>query len=438
MAFNGLSKAERRHEPSKQVGVGSWSSTATFASSEFSFDDRDPSGFDLLHENNDETTRHVGRIERGFEKRQLYKDMYSVAIPAVAASIVEPLLTLVDTYCIGKFMNPLQSTVGLAGMSVNGAIFNVIAAATYPLCTATTSLVSDAMGKVDLEKYNNDKIGNRTANVLDDLSSPINTGVIVPSSPTSSSSSSSSSSPSTSSPQALAINDELRSIFVNGVVMAALFGSIISGLLIYTSDGLLRRGFPDLEPAVLDGAKSYLRIRALSLPSVMINDVVVGFSLGVQNVVAPMLSLTIAFVVNVVGDFILIGLMGLGLRGAALATTISSYVGTAVAALYLANQYGLLKSLLKVVDLIPSSCGRRSTVSNKDGNGAPKWCSLINMALLRAFFSASGYIFAGSMIDTLTFSLGARIASFSGGTVSDMAATSTIHVAAHQIVMQTW
>lgn len=86
------------------------------------------------------------------EKKKLFKDMISVALPALAACIVEPLLTIVDSFCIGQYMSTLESTNGLAGMSVNGAIFNILAAATYPLCTATTALVSDSMGKMEAQR----------------------------------------------------------------------------------------------------------------------------------------------------------------------------------------------------------------------------------------------------------------------------------------------
>ena len=43
-------------------------------------------------------------------------------------------------------MNRLTATVGLAGMSINGALFNIIAAATAPLGTGTTAVISRVRG----------------------------------------------------------------------------------------------------------------------------------------------------------------------------------------------------------------------------------------------------------------------------------------------------
>ncbi len=70
---------------------------------------------------------------------------------------------------------------------------------------------------------------------------------------------------------------------------------------------------------------------------------------------------------------------------------------------------------------------------------------------MRSFFTASGSIFVGSMLETITYSTGTRIASFAGGKTGQIisnaalanekllaSAASTIDVAAHQIVMQTW
>lgn len=231
---------------------------------------------------------------------KIFKDMYSVAIPALAACIVEPLLTIVDSFCIGKFMSTIDATHGLAGMSVNGAIFNILAAATYPLCTATTQMVSDAMGKLD-NNYNS-----RDTDTLNRTN-----------------------------------KQELRSIFTNGILLASIGGTIVAFLIQILSKIIMNLCFPDLEQAVVEQALSYLRIRSLAIPAVLINDVVVGFSLGCQNGFAPMLSISLTCLGNIIGDLILVGWFRLGLRGAAIATMISSYFGSIAALIYIAREYDL-------------------------------------------------------------------------------------------------
>lgn len=234
---------------------------------------------------------------------RIFKDMYSVAIPALAACIVEPLLTIVDSFCIGKFMNTIDATHGLAGMSVNGAIFNILAAATYPLCTATTQMVSDAMGKLD-NNYNS-----RDADTLN-----------------------------------RANKQEMRSIFTNGILLAAIGGTIVTFIIQILSKTIMNLCFPDLEHAVVEQALGYLQVRSLAIPAVLINDVVVGFSLGCQNGFAPMLSISLTCIGNIIGDLILVGWFRLGLRGAAIATMISSYFGSIAALMYIAREYDLTSS----------------------------------------------------------------------------------------------
>lgn len=62
---------------------------------------------------------------------------------------------------------------------------------------------------------------------------------------------------------------------------------------------------------------------------------------------------------------------------------------------------------------------------------------------MKAFFSASTSLLAGSLINTLIYSSGSRIVSFAKplgalGAGVEAAVLPTLHIAAHQIAMQTW
>lgn len=215
---------------------------------------------------------------------------------------------------------------------------------------------------------------------------------------------------------------ELKKILVNGIILAVVVGVMCSITLIASSSFIISNCFPLLEQDVVTSSLQYLRIRSMSVPAVLITDVVVGFSLGVQNSVGPMITISLAFVANVLCDLLFVGFLGYGLSGAAWATTIAAYVGSLVCLLYLVRKFQY------------QQLGRK---------GFSSIISLIDGALMKSFYSTGGSIFIGALLETFTYSTGARVASFAGGikNIPDSAvslAASTIDVAAHQIAMQTW
>ena len=49
----------------------------------------------------------------------IYSDILRVALPSLAAALCEPILSLVDTYCIGQMPSEIAASTGLAGMLIN-------------------------------------------------------------------------------------------------------------------------------------------------------------------------------------------------------------------------------------------------------------------------------------------------------------------------------
>lgn len=306
-------------------------------------------------------------------KKQLHDEVRKVAIPALAACIVEPALSLVDTYFVGKSTLAAVATLGLAGMSINGALFNIIAAATSPLGTGTTAVISKLRGEEEEMQAMNT---NTTT---------------TPSSNTS----------------------QVGTLFLNGIALSASIGVILSSAILLGGKSFLRHAFDIRQVDFLTTATSYFRIRGLSLPSVLINLVVFGFSIAVQDVVAPILSIVTAFWVNVVGDWLLCGVLGQGLTGAAIATTLSSYLGSLLALRHLFLKY--------TIDLPRVGDGRRID-----------WNRLFDRKGLQLFFAASGPLFAGAVANTLTYSAGARVTAFTTNAIV------MNEIASHQIVMGSW
>jgi len=304
-------------------------------------------------------------------EQSIKRDIISVSLPALAACIAEPALSMIDTICIGKYLHPAIVANGLAAMSVNSAIFNIIAAITYALCNGTAALVSKAKGKKNWRC-------------------------------------------------------EVSTALYSGCKLSIVVGLLFTGVLLLSGDSILSVvfGLRGLDKTM---ATNYLHIRSLAMPSLLLNLVLTGFSLGMQETIAPVLSISSAFIVNVIGDFVFIGLFGWGLIGAALATSLSSYVAVLLCFCRLSRIYGGANSeeSAQVKEVNPEQLSKFRIASQVQ--------SFVNFSYLKSFFSTSSGLFAGSIINTLIYSGASRIAS-----ITSPSTLSILHSASHQIAMQTW
>ncbi|CAJ1947588.1 unnamed protein product [Cylindrotheca closterium] len=85
----------------------------------------------------------------------------------------------------------------------------------------------------------------------------------------------------------------------------------------------------DNSPDLLDSAVDYVNIRALSMPTSLLSGVIQAACLGAKDSVTPLIAIVYSTAVNVVGDFLLVNKLGMGLRGAAIATTLAQWAATA-------------------------------------------------------------------------------------------------------------
>lgn len=200
------------------------------------------------------------------------KEVLTVALPILGACLAEPVLSMIDTACIGR-LSGRGAVTRLAALNVNVAIFNMIACCTSFLCTATTAAVGRA----------------RADELIVDGES--------------------------------AAARSLR----DGLLISTSLGTILMVFTISCHRAILAQGFglSPLSETWLP-AKRYLQIRALSLPFVAATLVAVGVSLGLQDSMTPLLGVVLAFAVNVVGDVALVWRCNLGLTGAAIATAAAS------------------------------------------------------------------------------------------------------------------
>jgi len=82
------------------------------------------------------------------------------------------------------------------------------------------------------------------------------------------------------------------------------------------------------QPNLLNWATEYVQIRALSMPTSLLLGVLQACLLGAKDSVTPLIAVAFATVVNIFGDYIGVTKLGLGLRGAAIATTLAQWAST--------------------------------------------------------------------------------------------------------------
>lgn len=82
------------------------------------------------------------------------------------------------------------------------------------------------------------------------------------------------------------------------------------------------------DPTLLDSAVDYVKIRAFSMPTSLLLGVVQAALLGAKDSVTPLIAILYSTIVNVVGDFFLVRMFGMGLRGAAIATLFAQWAAT--------------------------------------------------------------------------------------------------------------
>ena len=212
------------------------------------------------------------------------KEIIAVALPILGACLAEPVLSTIDTACVGR-LTGAGASVGLAALNVNAAIFNMIACCISFLCTASTAVV-----------------GAVAADANDDCTVD---GTMCEAS--------------------------AGSAFRDGMIISLVLGTMLTIGVLLNRHTILTRGFGlPFTSAAYAPALAYLQIRALSLPAVCATLVGAGVSLGLQDAITPVLGVLLAFAVNLLGDLGCVWHLGLGLPGAAIATACASWVSAFV------------------------------------------------------------------------------------------------------------
>ena len=196
-----------------------------------------------------------------------HRAIWRIAGPMIVSSISVPLLGLVDTGVMGH----LDDAYYLGAVAAGATIFSVVFMGMNFLRMGTTGVTAQGFGAGDNG----------------------------------------------------AVREALGQSILTALFMAALIIAIQGPLI----EGSLRLLAPS--QAVAHYTREYFSIRIWSAPASLCNFALIGWLLGMQNARGPLLILLTVNITNILLDLIFVLLLGMTVRGVAIATVIAELVGTA-------------------------------------------------------------------------------------------------------------
>ena len=97
------------------------------------------------------------------------------------------------------------------------------------------------------------------------------------------------------------------------------------------------------DPLTTNLAYSYSSIRILAAPATLLNFVIHGWYLGVQNAWTPLLLTVFIQIINIGLNFLFVSILSMGVDGLALATLLAQWIGLIAAIIHLSNRYKIQK-----------------------------------------------------------------------------------------------
>lgn len=196
--------------------------------------------------------------------RRFDREIARLAVPALITLLAEPTYLLVDTAVVGHL-----GTSALGGLAVASTILLTLASLCIFLAYGTTAAVSRLLGAGD------------ERGAADDA--------------------------------------------VQGLWLAVGVGLLI-GLVVGVGVDPLVRLF-GAEPAAAEAARIYLRISVFGLPFLLVTFAGTGYLRGKQLTTSPMVIALVTAALNIVGDIVLIPVLGFGIGASAVATVFAQAVG---------------------------------------------------------------------------------------------------------------
>jgi MATE family multidrug resistance protein len=254
------------------------------------------------------------------------RDVWRIAAPMILSNVSVPLLGMVDTGVVGH----LESAAYLGGVAIGSTIFGFLYTGMNFLRMGTTGIAAQRFGAGD--------------------------------------------------------NDGLRVSLGQAVIVALLIAFVLIALQRPIGSIALRLIGGEID--VQTHALEYFSIRIWSAPGTLVNYVLIGWFLGLQNARVPLLIfLTINFT-NIILDLVFVLVLGMKVDGVALASVIAEYSGMLVALIFVARAL-------------------------RDRTGHWPLARLFRIRAYAAYFSVNGNLFIRTMALMFTFAFvtaqGARL-----------------------------
>jgi MATE family multidrug resistance protein len=197
-----------------------------------------------------------------------HREVWRLAWPLILSNLSVPLLGITDVAVVGHLPEPHH----LGAVAIGAMVFSVVYFAFGFLRMGTTGLTAQAYGRGD----------------------PV----------------------------------ELRAGLGRPILLALAIGAI----LLASTGGIVRLSTLTFapSPAVAAELESYLRIRLLGAPAALMNLVLLGWLLGLQNARGPMTLLIVTNVLNIGLDLLFVLAFGWAVPGVAAATVCAEYGGLAL------------------------------------------------------------------------------------------------------------
>lgn len=181
------------------------------------------------------TKKHQKEKMKINDKKGVFMEIFNVALPALGTVLAEPLMSIVDTACVGQI-----STIQLAALGPNTAIFNFIFNVFTCLGMAMTSILAQNATNI----------------------------------------------PGLSKDEKMKRNEYKEELLSHSMTLAVTVGIFMTGFLLIIGPTLLRAMGTNAN--VMSAALPYLSIRALSFPAILITIVSTGTCLGQQDMWTPL------------------------------------------------------------------------------------------------------------------------------------------------------
>ncbi len=202
--------------------------------------------------------------------------VWRIALPMILSSVTTPLLGLVDTAVIGHLDDPRY----LGAVAAGATIFTFLFTGLNFLRMGTTGVTAQACGA---------GLGDAARQTLG---------------------------------QALAI------ALVLAAGALALQGRIVDLALVTLGPG----------PTVARLAQEYFAVRIWSAPATLANLVIIGWLIGMQNARGPLAMAVTTNLVNIVLDLLFVTVLGMQVRGVALATLLAEFSGLAIGVFFIRRE----------------------------------------------------------------------------------------------------